>query len=153
MKTYTSYRSLLLTGRAVKRERNYLVVSSAGDNPQTHRLTCASKVEAKRLRAAIATDLRQARSDGGYNEILMRILGEIRSAWPQQAALEHVHSCEVPGGCKVGEGGMASCGFDWKQHQLTIDCACGPELDQTDASSKTHFVVHKDMKGRVRIYV
>lgn len=149
---YIGYRSLLVTHRAVKRRGIYLTVTSAGTNPQRHRLTCASKVESKRLGVSIVTELNKTRSDDEYNRVLVAILADIRRAWPREPKIEHVHSCENER-CGVDASGQHACGFDWREHQLTLDCACGPVMDQGDAGGEWHFIVHRDMRGRTKVYV
>lgn len=146
---YVSYRNLLATGRAVKSKKTYVWFSSAGSHPQIGRLACTSKRIAQQLRASMFVDLKQARSDDEYNKILMTILGDIKQAWPDRAELHHVHTCETGKQCEVDPNGHCSCGFDWSEHQMTVDCRCGPELDRTDAAGKYHFVVHRDLKGKV----
>ncbi len=152
---YANYRTLLATSRAVWVQKTHVWVRSAGHHPETTRLTCASKREARRFAAALFTDLKQAKSDDEYNRILMTILRDIQQA-PKpggaaiaQAELHDVHTCETGQQCTVTPEGVASCGFNWSHHTLGLECRCNPTLDDQDASGKYHFIVHRDLKGKV----
>lgn len=138
-----SYRSLLMRNAAVWKRGSRVWFSTAGDNPTVHRLSCASGQAARQLAMSFTTELRKARSDDEYNAIVLRVLSEIRAAWPDNVKVRHVHSCNsaVPG--KVNAAGLCDCGFDWTQHEQTTDCPCVVEIDNSDETGEWQFVVHR----------
>lgn len=142
-KRYVSYRSLLLRNAAVWYRQNRVFFSTAGANPAEHRLTCVSGSEARKLAARFATELRKARSDEQYNQVIVQFLAEIRSAWPDNVKVRHVHTCRtgVPG--KVNAEGRCDCGFDWTIHEQTLECPCVVEIDNSDETGEWQFVVHR----------
>lgn len=143
------YRSLLLRNKAVWKERNAVWISSAGENPIRRRLICPTGQEAKRLVITLSTELRKARSNDEYNAILMRLLQEIRSAWPDNVKVRHVHTCDRGNSgqaCAPDASGVTPCGFDWRMHQLTRECECRIEIDDSDASGEWQFWVHRNYR-------
>lgn len=140
---YVSYRSLLMRNAAVWKRGNRVWFSTAGNDPQKHRLTCVSGSEARKLAGAFATELRKAHSDDEYNAIATRFLAEIRSAWPDNVKVRHVHTCDASIEGKVSVDGRCACSFDWTQHELSADCPCVVEIDSTDESGEWQFVVHR----------
>lgn len=155
---YVSYRSLLLTGRAVWKQRSHVWYSSAGDNPQVLRLSCASGQEAKRVAGALASELRRACSDAEYNQTIVRFLAEIRQAWPDNTKIRHVHECDrgnVGEACGPNAEGTTPCGFRWQDHKLDDDrsCPCEPRRDTSDASGEWEFVVHTHYERKEMVSV
>lgn len=140
---YVSYRSLLMRGAVVWKRSNRVWFSTAGQDPQVHRLTCVSGAEARKLAMRFESELRSARSDEQYNQTIVRLLAEIRSAWPDNVKVRHVHQCDASLQGNLSPDGRCACSFDWTQHELTTDCPCVVEIDSTDASGEWQFVVHR----------
>jgi hypothetical protein len=146
---YVSHRSLLMTGRAIKRSGNRLLISTAGDGVQVVPIQFVSKTEASRNGSALFIELKKARSDYQYNQTLAKYFSEIRSAWPEEnKPPRHVHHCETNAQCQLRPDGVASCGFDWNDHKLDPNCDCGAEVDWT---GQPPFIVHRDKNRRVVI--
>ena len=79
---YVGFESLMLTARVVTRRKNWLLVSTAGDNPRRFWLEFDSKYMAQRAGGSLLIHLREKRargelySDYQYNQII--------SAWMEQ---------------------------------------------------------------------
>jgi len=67
---YIQYESLILTGRAVKRTVNWVVLHTAGESPYKIKLQFKTKQLAKIFAADILQGLKDSRTDWDYNKRL-----------------------------------------------------------------------------------
>ena len=154
---YITYDCLLSSGLAVRHDRNFVYFSTAGDGPIERRLVCATKRRAKKVAAVVFNEVRRARSNGEYNELMAQAIGRLvgeAETWPTNEKTEHVHDCARGRSgqpCAPNETGITPCGFDWTGHEMNEECRCAVEIDATDESGELRFVVHKDFakKGQI----
>jgi hypothetical protein len=189
---YISYKSLLATSRAVRHERlelqgqnaegkiinqvvHDLVLTFAGgaedlkrDNLGERKKKLRYKVgkDAKEGQRLLMLDLRRAKTDFQYNQILVSFLQSIRDA-QMGVEYEHVHDCQNAkvqcrecggnGADYPGEGdkpcprckgrGAEPCTFQWQPHLTSPTdpvCPCNPQLGDlnTAVNPPTRFVIH-----------
>jgi hypothetical protein len=152
---YISHSSLILTGRAIKRDNNAnghdLILSFAGDHEdlqranrgeRKRRIRCQTKSEAQRTHMLLMADLRKCKTDYQYNQVLIAFLTGVREAQMSRKAGElasgyvHVHQCPT-----LTEEGGCGCGFEWRAHSQTIECPCGTSLGDFLPTGQ-RFVLH-----------
>lgn len=153
---YVDYRSLLSRGKAVWKQSHFVWFSTAGNNPVRRRIVCQTGKDAKHTAMRLHDELRKARSNDEYNTILIRLLNEIKDAWPSDPKIQHVHECANGAECVTDKAtGKASCGFDWSQHELDDrgGCLCTVKVDSTDSTGEYVMVIHQDFKRGSTVYV
>jgi hypothetical protein len=156
---YISARSLLVTGRAVKslprrkKEDGYrLVITFAGDHEDLQRASggrrkvmvrCHAKSDQQRTAMLLLADLRRAKTDHQYNQVIIGFFTAAREAAEKRIAdskgYMHVHRCPTQ-----DEGGRCLCAFDWTPHEQSVSCACSPALGDmfVEDGIERRFVIH-----------
>jgi len=100
---YISYRSLMISGRAIKKSGHDLILQFAGDahdvylagGKRKRRVRYLTGKDAKRGQYYMLSELREARTDYQYNQILSAILLAIGNAIRDHQQAKNVAAAEV----------------------------------------------------------